>query len=304
MILANPDKFAVIEHHVYDQWATPETQARMDYYAAISAFTPAFVFDGLLDAWPISDYETNFAARQVVETDVTIQIGGEHLSGHRYGISARVSIEPDGRTKEMAIHFVQVLDHWPSDAWYFRNTYKQAAEPQLVFLYPGETATVDVEFDLDADSVAQLADVKIIAWAQANKSSGPAEVHQAAKLYWPFTPLDGICGDLDEDGSVGLFDYWLFLDAFGTTAGDPRFLPAADLNEDDLVSWLDYAIWVRCYRDANGREFAPDDPGDGNEDSWQPAPDAEPAQGLRPAASPSSAEQNNQPRSAVRRSGR
>jgi hypothetical protein len=64
-----------------------------------------------------------------------------------------------------------------------------------------------------------------------------------------------LCGDLDNDGDVDVEDYWLFLDAFGTCVGNPKYYPAADMDGDGCVTLLDYRAWRMCYKMANGQDF-------------------------------------------------
>lgn len=71
----------------------------------------------------------------------------------------------------------------------------------------------------------------------------------------------GLCGDFTDngafgepDGLVNQFDYFYILDAFASCTGDPKYKPAADLNADGCITWLDYILWVQCYRDANPGE--------------------------------------------------
>jgi hypothetical protein len=47
----------------------------------------------------------------------------------------------------------------------------------------------------------------------------------------------------------------MFHDAFGTCVGDPKYLPAADLDGDGCVTLLDYQAWRMCFLMANGQEF-------------------------------------------------
>ena len=63
------------------------------------------------------------------------------------------------------------------------------------------------------------------------------------------------CGDLDNDGGVDLDDYWMFLDAFGTCVGDPKYNAAADMDLDGCVTLVDYQAWRMCYKMANGKDF-------------------------------------------------
>jgi len=63
------------------------------------------------------------------------------------------------------------------------------------------------------------------------------------------------CGDLDSDDDVDLDDYWMFLDAFGTCVGQPKYNAAADMDHDGCVTLVDYQAWRMCYLLANGKEF-------------------------------------------------
>ena len=65
------------------------------------------------------------------------------------------------------------------------------------------------------------------------------------------------CGDLDADGDVDVFDYDLFLAAFGHDVFDPEYNVLADLDTDGIVSLADYQLWMQCYRDFIGSPMAP-----------------------------------------------
>ena len=61
-----------------------------------------------------------------------------------------------------------------------------------------------------------------------------------------------ICGDLDGDNDVDADDYWIFLAAFGHAAGEPEFDPLCDLDDDGVITLVDYQQWVECFRQFNG----------------------------------------------------
>jgi len=54
-------------------------------------------------------------------------------------------------------------------------------------------------------------------------------------------------GDINDDGSVDLLDYFALSDAYNTVLGDPTYNPAADLNGDESVDLLDYFILSDSY---------------------------------------------------------
>ncbi len=52
----------------------------------------------------------------------------------------------------------------------------------------------------------------------------------------------GLVGDIDLDGTVGLSDFTLLKDAFGTSEGDPNFLAGADIDMDGSVGLSDFTL--------------------------------------------------------------
>jgi hypothetical protein len=72
-----------------------------------------------------------------------------------------------------------------------------------------------------------------------------------------------LCGDFTDhatppgppDGFVDVYDYWYFLDAFGTCVGDPKYKAAADMDGDGCITLVDYQAWRMCYKMANGHDF-------------------------------------------------
>jgi hypothetical protein len=59
--------------------------------------------------------------------------------------------------------------------------------------------------------------------------------------------LDGcepFWGDIDEDGDVDLRDRQQLLAAIGHGEGEPAYRPLADLDDDQIVSDLDYELWT------------------------------------------------------------
>lgn len=68
--------------------------------------------------------------------------------------------------------------------------------------------------------------------------------------------VKSICGDFNDDSAVDVFDYWVFLDAFGTCVGNPKYVPAADFDGDECITLVDYQAWLACYRDYIGNPKA------------------------------------------------
>jgi len=186
------DTFAVLWVHDGDIYQVPWGHARDGWYG-VSAY-PEFQLDGLGDAgWPYTLWEGAFLARQAIPTDVTIQLFGDQVSDATFDITLDVCVEEGGTGKDMSIYIVQVLDNYPASPSYYRNCVMQAAdEPHgtepVVTLAPGECETIIRTMTFDAVSWEEdhRPDIKIIAWAQEDNASPPAEVYQAAIMPWPF----------------------------------------------------------------------------------------------------------------------
>ena len=188
MLNTYPDSFAVVQIHWNDAYTTLWGDDRAAFYRVQEI--PTAWFDGIeqrVDFPTTPSYEETYAARLAVPTDVTIDLAGAEIGAPTYEITAGVCVEPEGTGKTMRIHLVQVLDHWPAYPDYHRNGLKQAAPAEDVFLNPGECLDVVRTFTFDAESWAQRADLKIIAWAQEPLAGAPAEVYQAAS-FWPAPP--------------------------------------------------------------------------------------------------------------------
>ena len=61
-------------------------------------------------------------------------------------------------------------------------------------------------------------------------------------------PSDGQCGDLEGDLDVDGDDLAVLLAAFGRSLGDPRYNAVADLDDDGTVTLTDFQIWLTCFR--------------------------------------------------------
>jgi len=202
-----PDSLAYIQYHVhFDGYETEWGNARFALFNG--EYTPTTVFDGsdrTVGAVPDVDqeytiYRTNhFLPERAIPTDVTLTLGAIYLGGQSYRVVATVGIEAGGTAKTMHLYMVQVLDHWPPEQLYHRNTFKQAAPTVAVTLAPGQAQVIEQDFTFDADSWASPQDIKIIAWAQPPSTTFPFLVHQAATRVWP---LISYPGDGDGDGHL------------------------------------------------------------------------------------------------------
>jgi hypothetical protein len=90
--------------------------------------------------------------------------------------------------------------------------------------------------------------------ATADTGNGTAPiVDMGAYEYQPAPPN----GDLDNDDDVDADDFDLFLIALGHSTGDLSYNPAADMDGDGTVTFVDYQQWMQAYRDAIGQPTAP-----------------------------------------------
>ena len=194
----NPDTFAFVQIHPWAGGSTVWGGDRFDFYVPpASQGTPDAWFDGMVNnsgsmgstTADYNRYRATFLTRQAASTDVTIELNGDLDVGQTYDITAEVCIEAGGSTKTMRIYMVQVLDYWPTSPTYHRNGFKQAAATQDITLNAEECQQIVRPFTFDGESWASQDDIKIVAWAQVPNDSGPAEVHQAAVMTWPFPAL-------------------------------------------------------------------------------------------------------------------
>mgnify|MGYP000021926840 CR=1 FL=1 len=198
------DSFAFVQYHVYDDYVTPWSDARFLFYDGL--YTPTAVFNGTdRVVGAVSDvdqqyiiYRTNhLLPERAVPTDVTLELGGQHLGGRTYRITAEVGIEPGGQAKDLRVYMVQVLDHWPPDHDYYRNTFRQAADTQDIHVEPGQVQVVHNDFTMADLDWSRQQDIKIVVWVQQPLNHYPAHVYQAATRLWPLVSFPG---DKDGDG--------------------------------------------------------------------------------------------------------
>ncbi len=239
---AHPDTFAFVQFHRWDAYETSWGIARYNFYGF--GGTPSSVMDGSLvraGNWGYATYSADYYTRRDVATDVTITLAGEHVSGSTYDVRTTVCIEGGGGSKTMRIHTVQVLDYWPSYGGYHRNGFKQAPAYQDVPVNAGECVDVFNTFTFDGDSMAAQDDIKIIAWAQQTKSSGPSGVWNTGQMGWPFPPMITY-GDFDDDTDIDEDDAYEFQNTCysGPGGGVGAGCEPGDFDGDDDVDCDDW----------------------------------------------------------------
>jgi hypothetical protein len=232
----------MVQYHLSDAYSYAWGSTRADFYGVWGI--PWSWFDGVDDqigAQSYGTYEGVYRTRLSTPTDVTIALSAEPVSGQTYHVSAEVCLESGGTDKTVRVHMVQVLDYWPSYGGYHRNGFKLHAQSEDITLAPGECQTIERDFTFDAESWANQEDITLVAWAQVPNDLGPAEVHQAAKLDWPFEP--DCPADLDGDGTIGLGDLAILLGNYERPGGPDE----GDLTGDGFVGLADLAIMLSVY---------------------------------------------------------
>jgi hypothetical protein len=194
MVEDHPDTLAFIAYNLTSPYYSAFGNMRAGLYGLY--WIPYSVHDGIYNASPTSTYESKFLSRQLVTTDVTIDMevfGG----GNTWNVSAAVCIEPDGAGKDMKIWMAQVVDNW-GPSYLQRNTVRAGSDGVEITLAADECLIVTETFVLDSYSLALPDDVKFFAWAQdpifyTEPYPNPppdeyyfAEVYQAAKTLAPF----------------------------------------------------------------------------------------------------------------------
>lgn len=214
---ANPNRFIFIQTHASDSFATTWGNQRMSFYN-VPGF-PTTWMDGTVGRvgqYSAAVYQNDFNARRNIATDVTMDLTADHVSGSTFNVAVNVGVEASGTPRTMRVHIVQVLDHAPVGTHY-RNCFVQNAPIQTITVQPGQATTLNATFTLAGTSWMPLTnrdEVKIVAFAQANTTVGPAAVYQCGQLRW----RDLMPADLNGNGSVDLTDLAIIMSNFGATA--------------------------------------------------------------------------------------
>lgn len=217
MLVDYPDSLAAIEYHITDAYQFDWGFDRgVDFY--LIAGVPYAWFDGG-NPFPggtgdpntqYGEYVQRYTQRMTVPTDVVLAAGAQPVPGEpqERWVNVRVAIEPGGVAKTMRLYMVQVLDHYPDDPPYSRNTAIQALDPEVVTVSPGDDVVVSRLVELSGDSWQRKPDVRLVVWVQEVAETRPAEVYQALTVYWPFPEdcnqngvpdLEDIATGLEED---------------------------------------------------------------------------------------------------------
>lgn len=248
-----PESFAGIQWHVSDAYAIAYAADRAKFYSVSGV--PTVVFDGQTrhvgviqdDEQMYQLYLGTMNSCLAVATDVTVEVSAEETAAQTYDITATVGIEASGVGKDVVLHFVQVLDHYPvTTTDYYRNTVMQHVDGGEYTLAAGESMDVTVPFTISGVSWTNVEDARIVVFAQEPGNHYPKIMYNAAVLNWPFVS-DSVEGDVDGDGDVDLSDLSALLASYGLCLGDDGYLDAADFIDDDCIDLSDLAVLLGNY---------------------------------------------------------
>ncbi|MHC4218449.1 MAG: hypothetical protein ACYSU7_08330 [Planctomycetota bacterium] len=196
--------------------------------------------DGLIRADPYGTYITKYYNRQSIPTPVTITITVDETSPNQYDLIVETCLEAGADPMDLRIYTIGVEDHWPPLHPYDRNGFRQATAPVDIYLEAGECNQVAKTMTIVPNTVQE--NIKFLAWAQAPLSVGPAEVHQAAIIGYPFSPpCPWDCAE-PYDGVVGVTDFLSLLASWG--GGGPCDTDGDGAGITDFLSML--AHWGDC----------------------------------------------------------
>jgi hypothetical protein len=165
--------------------------------------------------------------------------------GETYTLS--VSVDGNGSWTE----HVRAWFDWNQD--YTLDTATESYYVGSVVIVPGTPQTVTTDITIPEDSTLGATRMRVIERYYEDPNDPCEDYYYGEAEDYTVVVAAGICGDLDLDGDVDVDDYFLFLDAFGSCAGDPKYIPEADLDSDGCITLVDYQLWLLCYWDANGK---------------------------------------------------
>jgi hypothetical protein len=248
-----PDTFTAVMYHTSGGANFPWVTTRWNYYYQQDDGTPLTWFDGAVkrlgaytnDTQMYTWYMAAYTARVAVATDVSISMTGELSGTNTYDIGVTVSQDAGGTAKSVIVHVLQVLDNYPSSTDHrYRNCARQHQE-QTISLTPGMSQTIHKTFTLAATDVANIANVKIVAFAQV-PGANRQPIWNAAVMPYPFNSPE-VVGDMDGDGDVDLSDLAALLSSYGLCEGDPGYLEAADFVYSKCIDLADLAALLANY---------------------------------------------------------
>lgn len=192
-----PDDFIAIFYQFSNAAYQPWCSTRANFYNL--QYVPRMWWGDEDGGSSSGAWEADILARRDVPTDVTMGIEG-FRDGAELDVRATVCVEFGGTSRNMRVYVAQILDHHLITIDYHRNAFRQVAIED-VWVEANSCVDVQASMILKAEDLAQLSDIGVVVWAQAPKSSGPAEIFQAAYIFLVIM-TDGF-----ESGDLSGWDY-------------------------------------------------------------------------------------------------
>ena len=190
----------------------------------------------------------SFQARRSTPTDVIIDLYADEDPGTPglYTVTADITCEVGGASREVRVHFVRVRDGIPSGSQY--GYCVRAHVSQTARIDPGQTTRTTQAFTISGADLTDIANGKFVVYCREPDAYPNGVVDQTAVIHYPFpeVPVE-IPGDIDGDGDVDLADLQSLLAAYGYSVGDPEYKVAADIDEDGTVGLADLQILLANY---------------------------------------------------------
>ncbi|MGD8450594.1 MAG: thrombospondin type 3 repeat-containing protein [Phycisphaerae bacterium] len=194
-----PDLFTFVQIRVGCDGATPWGDFRSNDFYQVTQ-TPDVFFDGIDDVAgsfgstedQYNEYLMHLLPRAMTPTDVTLDVTVYPVTAEVFRVSVRACLAAGAPARTVRLYLVQLLDYWPGNPDYSRNTFVQAMPTVDVDLAAGDCQSVSHYVTFDATSWEFKNDIRLVAWAQEPQDTSPpgdrAEILQGAASPWPFTP--------------------------------------------------------------------------------------------------------------------
>ncbi len=184
LLVDYPNSIIGYQCHGGDSYATAWGKSRMSFYG-LSGY-PTVWQDGWnqqlgsygSDSTNYSNLLSMMNSCLARTTDVTIQSTSVEIANNVYEITYDIAVESTGSARTMKFHAIQVLNYYPSGAYYY-NCLIQGNTAPTITLQPGESTQIVQTFVLSGDSLNDKDNVSYIAWLQSTASGPPAQIYNA-----------------------------------------------------------------------------------------------------------------------------